>query len=87
MSDWRDGWPNLPYDADPDALPGDMWYLGDDLIWRRIRRPADFAAQALAGERYFLTLGLTAPEWALPTPPVAIVEGYGTRYGVSSGHD
>lgn len=89
MSDrGRRGWEDLPEDWSEDALPGDMWWLGPDLIWRRIRRPADAAAKAIAGTRYFLSLDIDAsPVWALPTPPVAIIEGLGTRLGVALGHD
>lgn len=89
MSDrGRRGWEDLPEMWGEDDQPGDMWWLGPDLIWRRIRRPADAAAQALAGSRYFLSLGVGAePEWAIPTPAIAILEGLGSRLGVSLGHD
>jgi hypothetical protein len=67
--------------------PGTFYYLDANEDETALPLPADAAAKLAAGTPYFLIAAADRPMWALPTPPVAIVEGYGTRYGVAYGND
>lgn len=70
-------WVSLPWMRAAEDQPGDGWYLGEDYLWARIRRPPDCAERAAAGTPYVLTLAADgAWVWTIG----------GGSGGVSGGH-